>query len=262
MKRRCSFCAFITAAVIAFFCAGAASAQQKIYDFEIVNTYPHDPQAFTQGLFFLDGFLYESTGLKGLSSIRKTDIATGEVLQKYDMPDAYFGEGITDWKNRIVQITWRSQTGFVYDLKSFKQKQKFTYPGEGWGVTQDGKRLIMSDGTADLRFLDPNSLREIGRVTVNLRGKPIPQLNELEYINGEVFANVWRSDLIVRINPETGDVTGVIDLRKLRSALPAGSNAEVLNGVAYDAKAGRLFVTGKLWPKLFEIKLVEQKLEE
>ncbi|HOP20570.1 MAG TPA: glutaminyl-peptide cyclotransferase, partial [Amphiplicatus sp.] len=128
MKRRCSFCAFITAAVIAFFCAGAASAQQKIYDFEIVNTYPHDPQAFTQGLFFLDGFLYESTGLKGLSSIRKTDIATGEVLQKYDMPDAYFGEGITDWKNRIVQITWRSQTGFVYDLKSFKQKQKFTYP--------------------------------------------------------------------------------------------------------------------------------------
>lgn len=234
-----------------------AMAQQTIYDFEIVNTYPHDPEAFTQGLFFRDGVLYESTGLKGKSSIRKVDLETGEVLKKYDLPTNYFGEGITSWKKRIVHITWRSQVGFVYDLDSFAQLKSFTYPGEGWGITEDGRRLIMSDGTADLRFLDPNTLRQTGRMRVTHRGKPVTGLNELEYVYRDVYANIWQSDLIVRIDPASGQVNGVVDLRGLRQQLgPSGSGAEVLNGIAYDSATDRLFVTGKLWPKLFEIRLI------
>jgi glutaminyl-peptide cyclotransferase len=237
-----------------------AAAQQTLYDYEIVNTYPHDPEAFTQGLFFLDGALYESTGLKGRSSLRKVDLETGHVLQRYDLPPDIFGEGITNWKNRVVQITWRSQRGFVYDLASFEQKKTFTYPGEGWGIAQDGRRLIMSDGSADLRFLDPKSLRETGRVRITHRGKPVARLNELEYVDGAVFANIWQSDLIVQIDPESGVVSGVIDLRGLRGALgPDAHNADVLNGIAYDSKNGRLFVTGKLWPALFEIRLIESR---
>lgn len=234
-----------------------ASAPPTIYDYEIINTYPHDSDAFTQGLFFRDGALYESTGLKGKSSIRKVDLETGEVLKKYDLPANYFGEGITSWKKRIIQITWRSQVGFVYNLDSFSQVKSFTYPGEGWGITEDGRRLIMSDGTADLRFLDPKKLREIGRVRVTHRGQPVTGLNELEYVYRDVYANIWRSDLIVRIDPASGQVNGVVDLRGLRRELgPGGTGAEVLNGIAYDSAADRLFVTGKLWPKLFEIRLI------
>lgn len=234
-----------------------ASARETVYDYEIVKVYPHDPEAFTQGLFFVGGHLYESTGLKGRSSLRKVDLETGEVLRKYDLPANLFGEGVTDWKDRIVQVTWRSQVGFVYDLASFRQKKKFTYAGEGWGVTQDGRRLIMSDGTADLRFLDPNSLKETGRVRVAHRGKPVTRLNELEYVNGEVYANIWQSDLIVRIDPASGAVNGVVDLRGLRAKLPAGGpGPDVLNGIAYDKGRDRLFVTGKLWPNVFEIRLV------
>lgn len=237
--------------------ATPASAQSTVYDYEIVNTYPHDPDAFTQGLFFRDGVLYESTGLKGRSSIRKVNLETGEVLKRYDLPANYFGEGITGWKKRIVHITWRSQIGFIYDLNSFAQLKSFTYPGEGWGITEDGRRLIMSDGTADLRFLDPRTLRETGRVRVTHLGKPVAGLNELEYVYRDVYANIWRSDLIVRINPASGEVNGVVDLRGLRRQLgPGGAGAEVLNGIAYDSAADRLFVTGKLWPKLFEIRLI------
>lgn len=237
-----------------------ASAQQTVYDYEIVNIYPHDPEAFTQGLFFLDGHLYETTGLKGRSSLRKVDLETGKVLLRYDLPAHFFGEGATNWKNRVIQVTWRSQRGFVYDLESFAQKKSFTYPGEGWGLTQDGRRLIMSDGTAELRFLDPRSLRESGRVRVTYRSKTITRLNELEYVRGDVFANLWQSDLIVRIDPGSGNVTGVVDLRRLRDQLgPDARNAGVLNGIAYDSAKDRLFVTGKLWPKLFEIRLVERK---
>lgn len=237
-----------------------ASAQPAVYDYEIVKVYPHDPDAFTQGLFFLDGHLYESTGLKGRSSLRKVALETGEVLRKYDLPANLFGEGATNWKDRIVQVTWRSQVGFVYDLTSFEQKRKFTYPGEGWGLAQDGRRLIMSDGTADLRFLDPKSLKETGRVSVTHRGKPVARLNELEYVDGEVYANIWQSDLIVRIDPESGAVNGVVDLRGLRARLSGGGpGPDVLNGIAYDNAAGRLFVTGKLWPNLFEIRLIERE---
>lgn len=239
-----------------------ASAHQTVYDYEIVNIYPHDPEAFTQGLFFVDGHLYESTGLKGRSSLRKVDLETGEVLQKYDLPANLFGEGVTDWKDRIVQLTWRSQIGFVYDLASFRQKKKFTYAGEGWGVTQDGRRLIMSDGTATLRFLDPNSLKETGRVAVTHRGKPVTRLNELEYVNGEVYANIWQSDLVARIDPASGAVDGVVDLRGLREQLSArGPGPDVLNGIAYDKERDRLFVTGKFWPNLFEIRLMARPSE-
>lgn len=234
-----------------------AAAQEAVYDYEIVNVYPHDPEAFTQGLFFVGGHLYESTGLKGRSSLRKVDLETGEVLQKYDLPANLFGEGVANWKDRIVQVTWRSQVGFVYDLATFRQKKKFTYAGEGWGITQDGRRLIMSDGTATLRFLDPNSLKETGRVAVTHRGKPVTRLNELEYVNGEVYANIWQSNLIVRIDPASGAVNGVVDLRGLHEKLSAGGpGPDVLNGIAYDKETGRLFVTGKFWPNLFEIRLV------
>lgn len=239
-----------------------ASAQPTIYDYEIVNTYPHDPEAFTQGLFFRDGFLYESTGLKGRSSIRKVDLETGDVIKRYDLPTDIFGEGITNWKKRIVHITWRSQVGFVYDLDNFAQLKSFTYPGEGWGITGDGRRLIMSDGTADLRFLDPKTLRETGRLRVTHRGKPVTRLNELEYVYRDVYANIWQSDLIVRIDPASGQVNGVVDLRGLRQQLGAGAaGAEVLNGIAYDSATDRLFVTGKLWPKLFEIRLIARPSE-
>lgn len=240
--------------------ASPAAADQSIYDYRIIRTYPHDPEAFTQGLFFLNGALYESTGLKGRSSLRKVDLETGDVVQKYDLPADIFGEGATNWKRRIVQITWRSQVGFVYDLESFRQKKKFTYPGEGWGITQDGRRLIMSDGTSTLRFLDPNSLKETGRVNVSYRGKPITRLNELEYVNGEIFANLWLSDFIVRIDPATGNIVGVVDMRGLRDTMNVpGTKPDVLNGIAYDAENDRLFVTGKLWPSLFEIKLIKRK---
>lgn len=248
---------------LAFGCGPAASADAKpdgepaIYDIEIVNAYPHDPEAFTQGLFYADGFLYESTGLKGRSTIRKVEIETGKVLQQKRLPDALFGEGVTKWRNEIIGLTWRSQVGFVLDEKTFKTKRRFTYPGEGWGVTTDGKRLIMSDGAPSLRFLNPRTLKETGRIAVTLNGKPLANLNELEWIDGEVYANVWMTDAIVRIDPESGHVVGVIDLSPLREALgPQAGAIDVLNGLAYDPKGKRLFVTGKLWPKLFEVRLV------
>ena len=221
--------------------------------YKVVRTYPHDPDAYTQGLVYLDGFLYESTGREGKSSLRKVELSTGKVLQRVDLPGAYFGEGIVLWKDKVIQLTWQSRIGFVYDRKTFKQLRSFTYSREGWGITHDGKRLIMSDGSSSLFFWDPETLKETGRLDVSDKGRPVPNLNELEYIRGEIYANVWQTDRIARISPATGYVLGWLDLNGL---LTAGeqSRAEVLNGIAYDAKQNRLFITGKLWPKLFEIR--------
>ena len=226
-----------------------------VYRYEIVRSFPHDRLAFTQGLVYRDGVFYEGTGLNGRSSIRKVKIETGEVLQVQTLDQQYFGEGITDWKGSLFQLTWRSEVAFLYDIGTFKQIKTFPYTGEGWGLTHDDTRLIMSDGTAQLRFLDPATFKETGRVTVRDADGPVAELNELEFINGEVFANVWQTDRIARISPTDGRVTGWIDLAGLLPASERAADA-VLNGIAYDAAGDRLFVTGKLWPKVFQITLV------
>ena len=228
------------------------------YGYDVVHVYPHDPGAYTQGLFYLNGMLYEGTGLNGRSSIRMVRLETGEVLQKRDVPEQYFGEGIVNWKDRLLEITWQNQTGFIYNLATFAPQRQFSYPGEGWGLTQDGRRIIMSDGTAQLRFWDPETLQETGRVTVTDDGRPVTELNELEWIKGEVFANVYQTDRIARIDPSSGKVVGWIDLTGLLGAADRLRQVDVLNGIAYDDKMDRLFVTGKLWPKLFEIRLVKK----
>jgi glutaminyl-peptide cyclotransferase len=236
--------------------AGLCRAAVPVYDFEVVHTYPHDPSAFTEGLFYLNGFLYESTGLEAHSTIRKVRLETGEVLKKIDIPPQYFGEGIVNWDGRLISLTWRSQTGFVFDLATFKQQKEFHYEGEGWALTQDGKQLIMSDGTPQLRFINPKTLQETHRITVTLDGRPVRNVNELEWVKGEIFANVWQTNWIVRIDPRDGRVLGLVNLTGI---LPPGTSISspdgVLNGIAYDAQHDRLFVTGKNWPSLFEIRL-------
>jgi glutaminyl-peptide cyclotransferase len=224
--------------------------------YNIVNTYPHDRNAFTEGLVFEDGVLYEGTGLYGNSSLRRVDLETGAILQIYELPDQFFGEGITIYGNEIIQLTWQSNVGFVYDKNSFELLQEFNYSTEGWGITHDGTRLIMSDGTSTLHFLDPQTFDEIGQLNVSDDSGPVTRLNELEYIRGEIYANVWQTDLVARIAPETGRVIGWIDLAGLLTAEDRSQPVDVLNGIAYDAETDRLFVTGKLWPKLFEIKLI------
>ena len=222
--------------------------------YSVVRTYPHDPSAFTQGLEFVDGFLYEGTGLNGRSSIRKVKLETGEVVQKRDLPPQYFGEGITIWKGELVQLTWRSQIGFTYDVSTFAPKRTFAYSGEGWGLTHDDRSLIMSDGSAAIRFLDPGSFAERRRIVVADAGVPVTRLNELESVRGEIYANVWQTDTIVRIAPDTGKVLGWIDVSGLLGTAER-SSTDVLNGIAYDAVHDRLFVTGKLWPRIFEIRI-------
>ena len=236
----------------------AAQAAVPVYRFVVKNTYPHDPQAFTQGLFYRDGFLYESTGHKGQSSVRKVELTTGKVLQKKDMSAEFFGEGIADIDDNIVALTWTSQVGFVFDRKSLKLKKRFNYKGEGWGLASDQRQLYMSDGSATIRVLNA-ALEEIRRFQVSLDGKPLGLLNELEWVDGELFSNVWGSDVIARIDPVSGRVLGLIDLTTLLAPALRGTNSTdaVLNGIAYDSKKRRLFVTGKLWPKLFEIELVK-----
>jgi glutaminyl-peptide cyclotransferase len=223
--------------------------------YRVVRVFPHDPQAFTQGLTYADGAIYEGTGLNGRSSIRKVRLENGEVLQIQKIEAQYFGEGITVLGNRLFALTWQSGVGFIYDRASLTRAGTFTYRGEGWGLTHDGARLIMSDGTAYLRFLDRATQEETGRIQVRDAGVPVAHLNELEYVKGEVFANVWQTDRIVRISPKTGRVTGWIDLGGLLNPREA-RHVDVLNGIAYDAAGDRLFVTGKLWPKLFEIAMV------
>ena len=227
-----------------------------VYTYRIINTYPHDRNAFTQGLFFENGLLYEGTGLYKRSTLRKVELETGNVVQLFEMPEQYFGEGITIFEDRIIQLTWRAKEGFVYDKESFELLRNFDYPTEGWGITHDGKQLIMSDGTANLYLLDPETFVETGRIQVSDAGGPVSRLNELEYINGEIYANIWQSNRIARISPHTGEVVGWIDLQGLLSPEDKTKAVDVLNGIAYDAVDERLFVTGKLWPKLFEIALV------
>ena len=237
---------------------GTARAQRislPVWGVAVVKAYPHDPGAFTQGLEWHDGHLYESTGLEGQSTIRRVSLADGRVLQKAEVPAEHFGEGMTIVGDEIFSLTWKSQLGFVWDKKTLKKKREFRYPGEGWGLTHNGEHLVMSDGTAQLRFLDPATMKELRRVSVSALGRPLDQLNELEWVDGQVWANVWQQDVIARIDPASGQVRGWIDLRGLLPPAQA-RQADVLNGIAYDAAAKRIFVTGKLWPQLFEIRLV------
>ncbi len=227
-----------------------------VYTYKVINTYPHDRNAFTQGLFFENGFMYEGTGLNKRSTLRKVEFETGNVVQLYEMPEQYFGEGITIYEDRIIQLTWQAREGFVYDKESFELLRNFDYPTEGWGITHDGEQLIMSDGTANLYLLDPETFIETGRIQVSDADGPVSRLNELEYINGEIYANIWQSERIARISPNTGEVVGWIDLQGLLSPEDKAEKVDVLNGIAYDEVGERLFVTGKLWPKLFEIVIV------
>jgi len=230
-----------------------------VYTYTIVNTYPHDRDAFTQGLVFIDGIFYEGTGLYGRSSLRAVTLDDGEVTRILYLSPTLFGEGITVFGDKIIQLTWKSGQGFVYNKDNFELLREFTYPTEGWGITHDGERLIMSDGSNTLYFWNPETLEEIGRVEVFDETGPVTRLNELEYINGEVFANVWQTHRIARIDPDTGQVVGWIILPGLLPAEDRSEPVDVLNGIAYDAENNRLFVTGKLWPKIFEIKLVLQE---
>ena len=237
----------------------SAAAAQTPYRYNVVRAYPHDQQAFTQGLIYVDGHLYESTGIKGRSSLREEDLESGRILQFHVVPDQYFAEGLTNWKNTLIQLTWQSHVALVYDRATFKLLRTLHYDGEGWGLTQDGKSLILSDGTATLRFFDPETFHEVRRITVKDNGKPVTYLNELEYIHGEIYANVWQTDRIARISPATGRVVGWIDLKGLMPRSQLTDDEAVLNGIAIDAEHNRLFVTGKLWPKIFEITLVPEK---
>ena len=235
--------------------ATAPTEAVSIYGYEVVRTYPHDPAAFTQGLEFHDGVLLESTG-RSPSTVRRVRLEDGVVQQQRELDPALFGEGLTVVGDRLFTLTWRDQKGFIWNVDDLSPIGGFAYEGEGWGLTHDGARLILSDGTSDLRFLDPTTLSEIGKVAVTLRGRPVAQLNELEWIDGQVFANIWQTDVIVRIDPASGKVVGVIDLRGLWPAAERKDpNDDVLNGIAWDPVGRRLFVTGKNWPRLYEIRL-------
>lgn len=237
-----------------------------VYGYRVVQAYPHDSSAYTQGLVFADGILYESTGgsrwsraILGYSTLRKVELETGRVIEMKPLAPEFFGEGIAVFEERIIQLTWQSRVGFVYDKASFNVLRLFKYANEGWGMTHDGEKLIVSDGTSILRFWDPESMAETRQVEVRENGRPVIWLNELEYIKGEIFANVWQSERIARIAPKTGEVTGWIDLTGILNAVERVRGVDVLNGIAYDVEGDRLFVTGKGWPKLFEIELVPPK---
>jgi len=232
------------------------AAQPAVQGYRVVASYPHDPSAFTQGLFYHDGSLYESTGLVGFSTLRKVSIEDGRVVRSVDVPPGLFGEGSVGWGDQILSITWRDGIGFRWHRETFRQLGTFSYTGEGWGLTQNGRDIIMSDGTAELRFMDPETMTERRRITVTANGQPVAQLNELEWVKGEILANIWMTSRIARIDPATGRVTGWIDLSRLVAENNGGNTDSVLNGIAYDEAGDRLFVTGKNWPRLFEIDLV------
>lgn len=247
------------ALLLALLAAPVAAAQDAapvpVYGYEVVRVWPHDRTAFTQGLVWLDGELLESTG-RHPSTVRRVRLEDGVVLRRRTLEPGLFGEGLTEIGGRVFTLTWKDGRGFVWDADSLRPTGEFTYPGEGWGLTDDGERLILSDGTPVLRFLDPDSFAETGRVTVTLEGRLLGQINELEWIDGEIFANVWQSDALVRIDPATGVVVGVVDLAGLlpRDAVLNPAD-DVLNGIAWDPEGRRLFVTGKNWPSLFEVRL-------
>jgi len=224
------------------------------YSYDIVATYPHDPKAFTQGLVYTDGVLYETTGQEGESWLRKVDLATGAVLQQHDIADEFFGEGMVIWGDQIVTLTWRGEKGFIFDKATFGPKGEWTYAGEGWGLTADDTQIFMSDGTAQIRKIDPATLQETGRIDVKMNGKPVDKLNELEFVKGEIWANVFETDRIARIDPTTGEVKGIIYLGGLLKP-DERRKTDVLNGIAWDKAGDRIFVTGKYWPKLFEIRI-------
>jgi glutaminyl-peptide cyclotransferase len=237
--------------------AAARADAAPTWRHEVVRSFPHDPEAFTQGLLFRDGFLYESTGQNGRSSLRKVELETGKVVQRLGIGRQYFAEGLAAWGSRLIQLTWETNIGFVYDRATFTQLRTFTYKGEGWGLADDGSRLVMSDGTPTLRFLDPETLAETGQVRVLDGPAAVDDLNELEVVKGDIFANVWLTDRIAVIAPATGRVTAWLDLKGL---MPGRANADaVLNGIAYDAARDRLFVTGKLWPRMFEIRVIHSR---
>jgi len=229
------------------------------YGFRVIKTYPHDRSAFTQGLEYRDGVLYEGTGMTGRSSVRKVELATGRVLQKFDVPPPFFGEGITVLNQQVLELTWQSQTGFVYDKSSLQLLRSFSYAGQGWGMTNDGRQIYMSDGSSEIRVWDPATLKEVRRITVKDGSTPITQLNELEWVRGEIYANVWQTERIARISPADGKVLGWIDLTGILPKTERPDPDAVLNGIAYDAPGDRLFITGKLWPKIFEIKIVAKR---
>src|SRR5882724_1644323 len=229
-----------------------------IYGYEVVHVWPHDPDAFTQGVVFHDGKLLESTGEVGRSSLRRVELETGKVLQKVDVPEPYFAEGITLLKGRIYQLTWQHQLGFSYDAWTLDKIGQFNYQGEGWGLTTDGQSLILGDGTNRLRFLDPDNFQVRKTIAVLDGSTPVYEINELEYVQGEIYANIWHADRIARIDPQSGKVVGWINLAGLLTPGEVQDEEAVLNGIAYDETSGRLFVTGKLWPKLFEIRLTQK----
>lgn len=238
---------------------GQAPVRVRHFTYEVINSWPHDTDAFTQGLVWHDGALYESTGLNGRSSVRKVDLQTGQVLQKRDVPSQYFAEGLAVVGDAAYQLTWLSQFGYVYDLRSFDVRRTFNYTGEGWGLTFDGQSLIMSDGSNRLRFLSPDSFELQRAISVYDGSNPINRLNELEFIGGEIWANIWQSDRIVIIEPRGGRVTGWLDLKGLLKPEDRTGPVDVLNGIAWDEAGKRLFVTGKLWPKLYEIKIIQPR---
>ena len=233
---------------------GPTNTTTPRYTYNVVNVYPHDENAFTQGLVFEDGFLYEGTGLYGNSSLRRVELETGKVLQVHALRNQFFGEGVAIVGDKIIQLTWESHRGFIYDKNTLDLLREFNYPTEGWGITYDGSRLIMSDGTANLYFLDPETFQRVGQVKVR-DAAPVTGLNELEYVKGEVYANVWGEEEIAVINPQTGRVKAWIDLKGIRGSENRDPD-NVLNGIAYDSKGDRLFVTGKRWPRLYEIRLI------
>lgn len=232
-----------------------ANASPVRYSYEVVASFPHDRRAFTQGLVFRNGELLESTGLNGQSTLREVELATGRVTKQIDVARQYFAEGLTVIGDRAYQLTWQNGRGFVYDADTFKALQDFSYEGEGWGLATDGRLLILSDGTSRIRFLDPATFRVVRTIDVVREGKPVVRLNELEWINGEIFSNVWQTDEVVRIDPATGKVRGTIDFSRLLAPQDRGPEADVLNGIAYDAATDRLFVTGKRWSKIYEVRL-------
>ena len=238
--------------------ANAVADQVPVYGYEVVNTFPHDPAAFTQGIIFHDGALIESTGLEGRSTLRRVELQTGKVLQKVDVPPFFFAEGMTLFNGKIYQLTWKGEKGFIYDPQTFKKTGEFTYTGEGWGLTHDADSLILSDGSNQIRFIDPNTYKVKRTINVLDRGRPLEEINELEYVRGEIFANIWHDDRIVRIDPQTGRINGWVDMTNLLKPGDVTNEEAVLNGIAYDEQGDRLFVTGKLWPKLFEIKLKQK----
>jgi glutamine cyclotransferase len=232
-----------------------AGSRTKRVGYRVLNSYPHDATAFTQGLLWHDGGFYESTGLEGQSSLRRVEFPSGRVLQKIEVPRPLFAEGLALVGDRLVQLTWKSRRGLIYDRKTLKPISYFTYETEGWGITFDGKNLVMSDGSDTLTYLDSKNYQPVRRLPVTLDGEPLHQLNELEWIEGEVWANVWQTDLVVRIDPATGRVKSTVDLSGLLPDSQRSGREDVLNGIAYDAKKKRIFVTGKLWPRLFEIQV-------